>query len=73
VGGGNAGLREVRAVAVENWLRTLPIAKGTKSKVRNLAEELLTWRRTSPYNQPEDWIVARMRKKGKQSYSPDAI
>jgi integrase len=184
---GDAGLREVRAVAVEKWLRTLPIAKGTKSKVRNImsvlfnhairheflpqnsnpiamvrqsakrksipdildvaelvalfeelshrervmvlldeltglrrgelmalkwldanfeelelsvtrsiyrqvvgpckteasmkpvpldpwiAEELLIWRRTSPYNQPEDWIFASTRKKGKQPYSPDAI
>jgi integrase len=38
-----------------------------------IAEELLTWRRTSPYNQPEDWIFASTRKKGKQPYSPDAI
>ena len=38
-----------------------------------IAEELLTWRRASPYNQPEDWIFASTRKKGKQPYSPDAI
>jgi integrase len=184
---GDAGLREVRAVAVEKWLRTLPLARSTKSKVRNImsvlfnrairheflpqnsnpismvrqsakriripdildveelvalfeklshrerimvlldaltglrrgelmalkwkdadfeqrelsvtrsiyrqvvgpcktevsqkpvpldpwvAEELLTWKRTTPYNQLEDWIFASTRKKGKQPYSPAAI
>ncbi|MDW5267411.1 MULTISPECIES: site-specific integrase [Acidobacteriaceae] len=184
---GDAGLREVRAVAVEKWLRTLPLAKGTKAKVRNImsvlfnhairheflpqganpitmvrqsakrvsvpdildvaeivalfeelshrervmvlldaltglrrgelmalkwqdvnfkelelsvtrsiyrkvvgpckteasqkpvpldpwiAEELLTWRRATPYNQSEDWIFASTRMKGKQPYSPDTI
>ncbi|WP_260706538.1 tyrosine-type recombinase/integrase [Edaphobacter flagellatus] len=184
---GDSGLREVRAVAVEKWLRTLPLARGTKSKVRNImsvlfnhairheflpqnsnpitmvrqsakrigvpdildvaelvalfeelshrervmvlldaltglrrgelmalkwqdanfeelelsvtrsiyrkvvgrcktlasekpvpldpwiAEELLTWKRGCPYNQPEDWIFASTRMKGKQPYSPDSI
>jgi len=184
---GDAGLREVRAVAVEKWLRTLPLAKGTKAKVRNVmsvlfnhairheflpqganpitmvrqsakrvripdvlevtelgalfaelshrervmvlldaltglrrgelialkwqdadfeqlelsvtrsiyrqvvgrckteasqrpvpldpwvAEALLTWKRATPYNQPQDWIFGSTRKRGKQPYSPDAI
>lgn len=38
-----------------------------------IAEELLTWKRATPYNQPEDWIFASTKKKGKQPYSPDAI
>jgi integrase len=38
-----------------------------------VAEELLTWRRATPYNQPEDWVFASTRRKGKQPYSPDSI
>ena len=38
-----------------------------------VAEEILTWKRATPYNQPEDWVFASTRKKGKQPYSPDSI
>src|SRR5882757_6089937 len=38
-----------------------------------VAEELLTWRRATPFNQPDDWIFASERMKGKQPYSPDMI
>jgi integrase len=37
---GDAELREVRAVSVEKWLRTLPLTRGTKSKVRNIMSVL---------------------------------
>lgn len=38
-----------------------------------VAEELLTWKRATPYNQLEDWIFTSTRKRGKQPYSPDSI
>lgn len=38
-----------------------------------VAEELLTWKRAAPYNQPEDWVFASTRMRGKQPYSPDSI
>lgn len=38
-----------------------------------VAEELLTWKHAAPYNQPEDWVFASTRKRGKQPYSPDSI
>lgn len=38
-----------------------------------VAEELLTWKRAAPYSQPEDWVFASTRKRGKQPYSPDSI
>lgn len=38
-----------------------------------VAEELLTWKRATPYNQPEDWVFASTRMKGKQPYSPDSL
>src|ERR1700758_355483 len=33
---GNHNLAEVKAVAVEAWLASLPLANGSKSKVRNV-------------------------------------
>jgi integrase len=38
-----------------------------------VAEELLSWKFAAPYNQPEDWVFASTRKKGKQPYSPDSL
>jgi integrase len=38
-----------------------------------VAQELLTWKRAAPYNQPEDWVFASTRMRGKQPYSPDSI
>ena len=38
-----------------------------------VAEELLSWKRAAPYNQPEDWAFASTRKRGKQPYSPDSL
>jgi integrase len=38
-----------------------------------VAEELLSWKRAAPYNQPDDWVFASTRKKGKQPYSPDSL
>jgi integrase len=37
------------------------------------AEELLGWRRVAPYAQPEDWVFASLRMKGKKPYAPDTI
>ena len=38
-----------------------------------VAEELLTWKQAAPYNQPEDWVFASKRTRGKQPYSPDSL
>jgi integrase len=38
-----------------------------------VADELLSWKRAAPYNQPEDWVFASTRKRGKQPYSPDSL
>lgn len=38
-----------------------------------VAEELLSWKRAAPYNQPVDWVFASTRKRGKQPYSPDSL
>jgi integrase len=38
-----------------------------------VAEELLTWRRAAPYNQPGDWVFASTQMRGTQPYSPDSL
>jgi integrase len=38
-----------------------------------VAEELLMWKQSAPYNQPDDWIFASPRTKGKRPYQPDMI
>lgn len=38
--GRNSGLRDVKAVSVEKWLRTLPLARATKAKIRNIMSVL---------------------------------
>jgi integrase len=40
---------------------------------RWVAEELLEWKRTAPYNQPDNWVFGSPRMKGEQPYSPDMI
>jgi integrase len=38
-----------------------------------VAEELLIWRTSAPYNQPDDWIFGSPRTKGQRPYQPDMI
>jgi integrase len=38
-----------------------------------MAEDLLEWRRTSPYPMPRDWVFASPTMKGKQPYWPDNL
>jgi integrase len=38
-----------------------------------MAEDLLRWRRTSPYPMPHDWVFASPTMKGKQPYWPDNL
>jgi integrase len=38
-----------------------------------MAEDLLRWRRKSPYPMDDDWVFASPAKKGKQPYWPDNL
>jgi len=38
-----------------------------------MAQDLLEWRRTSPYPMPHDWVFASPTMKGKQPYWPDNL
>jgi len=38
-----------------------------------VAEELWSWKQSTPYNQPEDWVFASNRMNGKQPLSPDSL
>ena len=39
---GEHSLSDVRTVAVEDWLRTLPLANGSRAKIRNLMSTLFS-------------------------------
>ena len=41
---GEHSLSDVRTVAVEDWLRTLPLANGSRAKIRNLMSTQLVTR-----------------------------
>jgi hypothetical protein len=38
-----------------------------------MAEDLLQWRKKSPYPMQEDWVFASPTMKGEQSYWPDNL
>ena len=38
-----------------------------------LAEALLAWNAQSPYSQPEDWVFASPKMRGRQPYWPDNL
>jgi len=38
-----------------------------------VAEELWLWKRSTPYNRPDDWVFASNRMNGKQPLSPDSL
>jgi len=39
----------------------------------HLAQSLLAWRRSSPFNQEQDWVFASPEKQGKQPYWPENL
>ena len=40
---------------------------------QTLAEILVSWRRRTPYNQPEDWVFASPKANGKKPYNPGML
>ncbi len=67
-------IRVVRAIAhqvvgrckTEASKRPLPLDP-------TVAEELCSWKQSTPYNQPDDWVFAGNRMNGKQPLSPDSL
>jgi hypothetical protein len=51
----------------------IEISKKPVSLDPRVGEELLSWKQAAPYNQPDDWVFASMRKRGKRPYSPESL
>jgi integrase len=68
---GKLSLSDVRAVAVEKWLGTLPLANGTKAKIRNVMSALfshgLRWEFTD--RNP----ITLVRQSAKRQRTPDVL
>lgn len=61
-------LRDVKAVAVEEWLKTLPLTNGSRAKIRNIMHAIFNhairweWHSQNP--------IARVRQSAKRSRTP---
>lgn len=65
------GLSDIRTVAVEEWLKTLPLADGTKAKLRNLMHSM--------YNHAMRWEftdrnpITLVRQSSKRTTAPEVL
>lgn len=70
-GWGDCSLSDVKAVAVEGWLRTLPLAPGTRAKLRNLLHAI--------FNHAMRWEffdrnpITLVRQSAKRERSPEVL
>ena len=68
---GNHSLSDVRTVAVEDWLRSLSLANGTRAKIRNLMSALFNhamryeWANKNP--------IRSVRQSAKRERTPDVL
>jgi len=68
---GEHSLSDVRTVAVEDWLRTLPLANGSRAKIRNLMSTLFShairheWTEKNP--------IRFVRQSAKRERTPDVL
>lgn len=68
---GERALYEVRTVPVEEWLRTLPLANGTKAKLRNLMSAL--FRHAMRHEWTDRNPIALVRQSAKRQRTPDVL
>lgn len=68
---GGRSLHEVRTVAVEDWLRSLPLANGSKAKIRNLMSTLFN--HAMRYEWAERNPIRLVRQSAKRESTPDVL
>ena len=66
---GTRPLHEVRTVAVEDWLHGLPLANGSKAKIRNLMSTLFN--HAMRYEWAEKNPIRLVRQSAKRERTPD--
>lgn len=64
-------LADVKTVAVEAWLKTLPLAKGSKAKIRNIMSALFNHARR--YEWTDRNPIALVRQSAKRECVPDVL
>jgi integrase len=68
---GTSNLRAVRAIEVESWLRTLPLARGSRAKIRNLMSVLFNHARR--YDFIDRNPISLVRQSAKRQTAPDVL
>jgi integrase len=64
-------LRDVRTVAVEDWLRSLPLANGSRAKIRNLMSTLFN--HAMRYEWTDRNPIRLVRQSAKRERTPDVL
>jgi integrase len=68
---GTRSLSDVRTVAVEDWLRGLPLANGSRAKIRNLMSTLFN--HAMRYEWAEKNPIRLVRQSAKRERTPDVL
>ena len=68
---GENSLSDVRTVAVEDWLHTLPLANGSRAKIRNLMSTLFN--HAIRYEWTERNPIRMVRQSAKRERTPDVL
>jgi integrase len=68
---GTRSLSDVRTVAVEDWLRSLPLANGSRAKIRNLMSTLFN--HAMRYEWAEKNPIRLVRQSAKRERTPDVL
>jgi integrase len=68
---GKHSLSDVRTVAVEDWLRSLPLANGSRAKIRNLMSTLFN--HAMRYEWAEKNPIRLVRQSAKRERTPDVL
>ena len=68
---GSRSLSDVRTVVVEDWLRSLPLANGSKAKIRNLMSTLFN--HAMRYEWADKNPIRLVRQSAKRERTPDVL
>lgn len=68
---GEYALRDVRTVGVEEWLRTLPLANGSRAKIRNIMHAL--YNHAMRYEWMDRNPISLVRQSAKRERVPDVL
>src|SRR5579859_5362562 len=68
---GKFSLSEVRTIQVEEWLRALPLANGSRAKIRNIMSALFN--HAIRYELTERNPIRFVRQSGKRERAPDVL